>query len=76
MKRCLDSISERGHHLKTASAGMGDPRAQWRVDGNRIINQVGEVLDISGRHNRDGAEIISYQDDGGTNQHWRLEYVN
>ena len=67
---------ERGHHLKTSFAQMGDPRSQWRLEGNRIVNQAGEVLDIAGRTNRDGAEIISYQDDSGSNQHWRLEYIN
>jgi len=53
----------------------GDPRSQWRVEGNKILNRANECLDIKGASNSDGAEICAYDYKQSKNQHWRLEYV-
>jgi len=53
----------------------GNPRQQWTLEGNRIINKAHECLDISGESKKDGAELVSYKYKGSANQHWRLQYV-
>jgi len=58
-------------HMQTAS----DARAQWRLEGQKIVNGLGEVLDIKGESKSDGAELVSYDYKNGANQHWRIEYV-
>lgn len=52
----------------------GDARQQWRLVGNRILNNAHECLDISGESRKDGAAVISYKYKGSANQHWRIEY--
>jgi len=64
----------KGHGLKTENY-TGDPRSQWRMDGNRILNGAGECLDIRGASNSDGAEVCAYEYKNQKNQHWTLEYV-
>jgi len=64
----------KGHGLKTAHF-TGDPRSQWRVEGNKIMNRANECLDIRGANNADGAEVCAYDYRSQKNQHWRLEYV-
>lgn len=63
-----------GNHLKTTRE-TGNPRAQWRLEGNKIVNGLGEALDIRGKSNHDGAEVISYKYENHANQHWLVEYV-
>jgi len=55
----------------------GDPRQQWRIEGNRIINRVYpmECLDIERAEMREEAAVISWPYKGSINQHWRIEYV-
>jgi len=53
----------------------GDPRGQWRVEGNKIVNRANECLDIRGANNGDGAELCAYDFKNQKNQHWRLEYI-
>jgi hypothetical protein len=53
----------------------GDPKQQWYVDGQKILNRTGTALDIRGSGTHDGAEVLSYKYGGGQNQHWRQEYV-
>jgi len=64
-------------HLQANSSrtNASDPRAQWRVEGNKIVNGAGESLDIRGENKSDGAELVSYDQKNQANQHWRLEYV-
>jgi len=64
----------KGKELKT-EIYTGDPRSQWRVEGNKILNRAGQCLDIRGAKNSDGAELCAYDYDDKKNQHWRLEYV-
>lgn len=52
-----------------------DPRGQWVTDKKKIVNRVGEVLDIRGEKEGKGAELCSYQYKGAANQHWRIDYV-
>jgi len=63
-----------GHPLKTMMPNQ-DPRSQWRWEGNKIINQVGEVLDVKGASKHEGAELCSYKHNGQNNQQWRKEIV-
>jgi len=69
------SNTDSGKHI-TMQPASESPRGQWRLEGNRVVNNLGEVLDISGGHKDDGAELISYQDNQKTNQQWRQEFVN
>jgi len=64
----------KGQPLKMAHY-TGDPRAQWRVEGNKIVNRANECLDIRGANSNDGAELCAYDFKNQKNQHWRLEYV-
>jgi len=64
----------KGHGLKTENS-TGDPRSQWRPEGNKIVNMAGECLDIRGASNSDGAEVCAYDYKNQKNQHWMLEYV-
>jgi len=63
-----------GHDVTMQMASM-DPRAQWRVEGDRIVNGTGECLDIKGNNNSEGAHLCSYHPNGQRNQQWRLDYV-
>jgi hypothetical protein len=55
----------------------GDPRQQWRFEGNRIVNRVypQECLDIERAEVRDDAQVIAWPYKASINQHWRVEYV-
>jgi len=55
----------------------GDPRQQWVVQGNRVVNRMypHECLDIARMEQRDGAQVIAWMYKGSVNQHWRMEYV-
>jgi len=55
----------------------GDPRQQWRIEGNRIVNRVYpmECLDIERAEMRDEAALIAWTYKASINQHWRIEYV-
>jgi len=62
----------KGQELKMQNSM--DARAQWTVQGNKIVNGAGEALDIRGENKSDGAELVSYDHKNQTNQQWRLEY--
>jgi len=64
-----------GGELKTRQAD-NDPRSQWSFEGQKVVNRAGEVLDIKGQNKENGAEVTSYKYNGGSNQHWRREFVN
>lgn len=61
-----------GQSIKMAPHS-GDPHSQWRFDGNKVVNQSGDVLDISRGNSSDGAEICAYKHHGKENQRWRKE---
>ena len=52
------------------------PRFQWKFNGKKVTNKLGEVLDISRENDEDGAEVISYKDKKGKNQEWHPEYTS
>lgn len=62
-----------GQHVRMMPCN-GAARQQWRLVGNRIVNNAHECLDIRGESRKDGAEVISYRYKGSSNQHWRVEY--
>ena len=64
-----------GHQLKMEPF-QGNPRSQWRFEGNTVRSATGEVLDIRGKSHSNDAELISYHPNGQTNQQWRLEFVD
>jgi len=66
--------SEDGGKLKMKSFS-DDPRGHWTIDGKKIVNGVGECLDIKGAKNDDGASLVSYAYKGSANQHWRIDFV-
>jgi hypothetical protein len=63
-----------GTQLKM-EAVTGNPRSQWRFEGQTVANMAGEVLDIRGQSHANDAELISYKSNGQKNQQWRREYV-
>lgn len=52
-----------------------NPRRQWKFDGKKIVNGAGEVLDIAGKDDDKGAEVISYEYKNQKNQHWEQEFI-
>lgn len=68
------SNAAKGKQLVTAVVS-GDPRSQWQFQGNKIVNKLGEVLDIAQENDDNGAEVISYDSGNGVNQKWRQEFV-
>lgn len=52
-----------------------NPRSQWVIDGKKIVNRTGEVLDIRGEKEKEGAELCSFQYKGTPNQHWKIQYA-
>lgn len=67
--------SEPGGTLKTGPMS-NDPRGHWSIDGKKITNRIGEVLDIkSGLKAKEGAELCSDHYKGSDSQHWRVDYV-
>jgi len=77
IKSVLNSMaftnSAKGQHLVMQNSE--DARAQWKLDGNKIVNGLGEVLDILRQNKENGASIISYDYKKQSNQHWRLEFI-
>lgn len=65
---------ERGHHVKMEPC-YGGPEQQWRFQDRMIMNGFGDCLDVKGASHHNGAEVISYQYNGGENQHWFKEFV-
>ena len=55
----------------------GDARQQWKIVGNRIINETfcNECLDIKGGL-RGSDDIVAKQYDGKEQQHWHLEFID
>jgi len=54
----------------------GSAHQQWVFENKKIVNRAsGEVLDIYGEHDRDGAEVGSYHWKDSHNQHWRQEFL-
>ena len=69
-------ISDSGHHLEMKPY-IGHEHQQWEVHEKKIKNRgTGKVMDISGGHEHDGAEVIAYDYNDSRNQHWHLEHVN
>ncbi len=66
-----------GGNIRMQPYNPNNPRQQWMVQGNRIINRYNpqEVLDIVGQQRQDGARLCAYQYKRTRNQHWRIEYV-
>lgn len=64
--------AQSGQNVKMAPYS-GDPHSQWRFDGNRVINQSGDALDISRSSKDDGAQILAYKPHGKENQRFRKE---
>jgi len=61
---------EVGHPLKMQPASE-EPGSHWRFDGEKIVNDQGQCLDIRGASSHDGAELCAYQYANHKNQHWR-----
>jgi hypothetical protein len=67
--------AELGDKLKTKPFS-DDPRGHWAIiEGKRIVNGLGECLDIKGDKTDDGASLISYTYKGSPNQHWLIQYI-
>ncbi|ESO07555.1 hypothetical protein HELRODRAFT_170099 [Helobdella robusta] len=45
---------------------------QWKLDGKKIVNGAGLVLDIRGDTDKDGANLCAYKYNGQPNQHWLI----
>lgn len=72
---CLFGTIELGDKLQTKPFS-DDPRGHWApVDGKKIVNGLGECLDIKGDKTDDGASLISYKYKGSANQHWHVQYL-
>jgi len=77
----VSALNDMVFHNNTKGQGLkmenytGDPRSEWRVEGNKVMNRAGECLDIRGQSNSDGAEVCAYDYKDQKNQHWRVEYV-
>lgn len=65
--------AQSGQNIKMAPYS-GDPHSQWRFEGNKVVNQAGNSLDISRASHSDGAEILAYKQHGKENQRWRKEF--
>jgi len=68
------SNKEPGQPL-TTDLPSKDMRTIWMFDGNKVVNLAGEVLDIKGAHRFNGTELISYEYNGHSNQHWHIEFA-
>ena len=51
----------------------GNPNQLWCISGERINNRENDnrVIDIKGQNSDLGAEVISWDYNGGDNQHWK-----
>lgn len=67
---------EVGEKLKTRPFST-DPRGHWAIDTGtkKIVNGLGECLDIKGDSDEDGAKLISYKFKDSANQQWHIDYV-
>ena len=55
---------------------IGEPRQQWRLEGNRIVNRVFPVECLGLRKHlrlKDDADVIMSAYEGKPFQHWRME---
>ena len=52
-----------------------DPRGMWRIDGEKIINGVGQHLDIRGASKYNKAELCAYKWKNQDNQKWTIQPV-
>ena len=48
-------------------------RQQWRIEGVKIINGIGECLDIRGEIRLNGVQVIPYHYKASANQHWDVQ---
>ncbi|ESN96039.1 hypothetical protein HELRODRAFT_163065 [Helobdella robusta] len=53
----------------------GGASQRFRLDGSRILNGIGECVDIRGASKKECAQIITYPHNGDTNQQWFIQYV-
>jgi hypothetical protein len=80
IRSCLNDFAleckAQGDKFKMAP-WRGDPRQQWVIQGNRIVNRAVpmECLDIERESTKDGANVIAWKYKGSANQHWRFQYV-
>lgn len=66
--------SEYGKEITTAPY-QENPRYQFKFEGKKITNGVGECLDIKGKDDDKGAVVITYEYKDQKNQQWNQEYT-
>jgi len=47
----------------------------FNLDGDRIVNERGLVLDVSGGRDRNGQDVLVWKRHNGANQKWKVDYV-
>lgn len=47
----------------------------FNLDGDRIVNERGLVLDVSGGRDRNGQNVLVWKKHNGLNQKWKVDYV-
>jgi hypothetical protein len=79
---CIHSMLN--HFMLDASHGSlmmqqqnGNPKQMWQFQGNRIMNRSNpnEVVDIAQNNQSDGAEVCCWSYNGGSNQHWAMDWA-
>lgn len=65
---------EMGHSLKMVPFSS-NPKHQWRVEGDKIMNGVGQCLDIRGGKCSNGSELCAYTFKNKENQRWIIQYL-
>ena len=61
--------------IKTAVFDPGNEHHIWVRQGDTIVNGPDHpdlLLDIKGKKKRNGANLIGYEDNGGSNQRWEF----
>ena len=54
----------------------GSSVQEWERDGDKVRNRNdGQVVDIMGENDDNGAKMCKYSEHGGTNQQWDFEYM-
>lgn len=55
----------------------GNPKQMWSIQGNKICNRTNpnEVVDIAQNNHEDGAEVCCWSYNGGSNQHWVMDWL-
>jgi hypothetical protein len=48
----------------------------WRLKNNNIVNEKGDVLDVSGGIDKEGQNVIVWKLHNGYNQQWTILYVD